>query len=161
MAKKTLKIGARAPSFTLKNYEGQKISRKDFEGKWIILYFYPKDNTSGCTLEAKEFSSELSRLRRMGAEVIGISTDSAESHQGFIKLNKLKHHLLCDPTHVVLDKFGAWGQKVTFGKKTTGPIRSTVLIDPQGKIAYHWAKVKPAGHAEAVKHKLSELKKAG
>jgi peroxiredoxin Q/BCP len=130
---------------------------KDFVGHWLVLYFYPKDDTPGCTKEACEFSSNLKHFTELKAKVFGISPDSVESHKKFIKKHDLKVELLSDPNHKVLAKYGAWGEKSMYGKKYEGVIRSTVIIDPQGLIAYHWPKVSPVGHANEVGNKLVEL----
>lgn len=157
MADKIIKVGARAPSFSLINQDGQKVTMKDFVGHWLVLYFYPKDDTPGCTKEACEFTSHLKYFTELKAKVFGISPDSVESHKKFIKKHDLKVELLSDPDHKVLAKYGAWGEKSMYGKKYEGVIRSTVIIDPQGLIAYHWPKVSPVGHANEVGNKLVEL----
>lgn len=148
--------GTKAPDFTLKDEEERKIRLSAMKGKWVVLYFYPKDNTPGCTTEALQFTQHIDDFRKMGAEVVGISPDTCSSHQRFMVKHDLKVKLLADPEHEVLEKYGAWKKKM-FGKTNMGVQRSTVLIDPQGKIAYHWPKVNPEGHAQEVKEKLSEL----
>ncbi len=160
MAKQGIKVGNKAPAFTLPDQDGKKVSLKDLQGQWVVLYFYPKDNTSGCTKEACGFTSELSEFSKLGATVIGVSPDSPESHRKFIDKQKLKICLLSDPDHKVLEKYGAWGEKNMYGKKSMGVIRSTVLIDPEGRIAHHWPKVKVDGHVQAVREKLHELRSA-
>ncbi|MHC4672387.1 MAG: thioredoxin-dependent thiol peroxidase [Planctomycetota bacterium] len=157
MAKGTLKIGCRAPAFILGDQDGGKVSLKDLLGQWVVLYFYPKDDTPGCTTEACEFTSQLEQFVKLKARVFGVSPDSSEAHQKFIHKHRLKLQLLSDPTHNVLAKYGAWGKKSMYGRTYEGVIRSTVLICPEGKIAAHWPKVKPAGHAEQVREKLEEL----
>ncbi len=157
MAKQTTEVGAKAPAFALVDQDGKRVSLKDLRGQWTILYFYPKDNTSGCTTEACEFTSRLGQFARLDATVIGVSPDSPESHRKFIEKHKLKVRLLSDPDHKAMAKYGAWGEKNMYGKKLMGVIRSTVLIGPDGHIAYHWPKVKAAGHAKAVREKLAEL----
>jgi peroxiredoxin Q/BCP len=157
MAKQSIKIGNRAPPFTLPNQDGERISVKGLEGQWVVLYFYPKDDTPGCTTEACEFTSNLRRFSKLNATVIGVSPDSPESHQKFIKKHKLKLDLLSDPGHQTMERYGAWGEKSMYGRKMMGVIRSTLVIDPSGRIAHHWPKVKAAGHAKAVHEKLAEL----
>ncbi len=152
-----LEIGKRAPSFTLRDANGGKVVLSDLAGQWVVLYFYPKDDTPGCTVEACEFTSGLPDFEKLDATVLGCSPDSPEAHRKFIAKYKLKIKLLSDPDHQVMEKYGAWGEKTTYGKKTVGAIRSTVLIDPAGRVAYHWPTVKAAGHAEQVRAKLAEL----
>lgn len=157
MATQALKIGGKAPAFTLANQDGKKVALKDLLGQWLVVYFYPKDDTPGCTKEACEFTSHLGQFGKLQARVIGVSPDSPESHQKFIKKHRLEIDLLSDPDHRVLEKYGAWGEKSMYGKKYEGVIRSTVVIDPKGRIAHRWEKVKPAGHATQVRQKLDEL----
>lgn len=154
-----LKIGNKAPAFTLENQDGERVSLKDLAGQWAVLYFYPKDNTPGCTTEACDFTAGIRQFEKLDARVIGVSPDSPASHQSFIAKQKLKVMLLSDPQKAVLRKYGAFGKKMMYGKEVEGVIRSTVLIDPQGRIAHVWPKVKVAGHVEAVREKLSELAK--
>lgn len=157
MAENAWKTGVKAPAFALENQDGKKIALKDLLGQWVVLYFYPKDRTSGCTTEACEFTSALKQFDKLGACVVGVSPDSPESHRKFIDRDKLKLTLLSDPDHKALAKYGAWGKKSMYGKTFEGVIRSTVLVDSKGKVAFHWPKVKPAGHAEQVRQKLKEL----
>jgi len=121
----------------------------------MVLYFYPRDNTSGCTREARDFSAILDDL---GAEVIGVSPDSLASHQRFATKHGLRHRLASDPQHQVLESYGAWGLKRMYGKEHYGVVRSTFLIDPQGRVARKWMPVRVNGHAEAVLEALKELK---
>ncbi len=150
-------LSGKAPAFSLPNQDGKKVSLKDLLGQWTVLYFYPKDDTPGCTTEACEFTTNWDQFQKLSARVIGVSPDSPESHQKFIAKHKLRIELLSDPEHEVLAKYGAWGEKNNYGKIYEGVLRTTVLIDPQGKIAHVWEKVKAAGHAEAVAAKLAEL----
>jgi peroxiredoxin Q/BCP len=154
---KTLSIGDKAPFFSLANHEGHEVTLGDFIGRWIVLYFYPKDDTPGCTTEACEFSSGIAAFRKLKADIVGISPDPIESHRGFIAKHKLAVTLLSDPGHDVAEKYGAWGTKKMYGRESHGVIRSTFLIDPEGKIAYIWSNVRAAGHAEKVREKLAEL----
>lgn len=152
-----LEVGNPAPRFTLRDETGATVKLSDLAGQWVVLYFYPKDDTPGCTVEACEFTSGLAGFAKLHAAVFGCSRDSAESHRKFIAKHKLKVSLLSDPDHAVMEKYGAWGEKQSYGKKTVGVIRSTVLIDPQGRVAHHWPAVKAAGHADEVRAKLAEL----
>jgi peroxiredoxin Q/BCP len=152
-----LEVGKRAPSFTLPDENGTKVALSDLAGQWVVLYFYPKDDTPGCTVEACEFTSGLPKFDKLDAIVLGCSRDTPETHRKFIAKYKLKLKLLSDPEHTVMEKYGAWGEKNNYGKKTMGVIRSTVLIDPASRVAHHWPTVKAAGHAEQVRAKLAEL----
>lgn len=158
MAESRLNHGDDAPDFKLKNADEKEISLADFRGRWLVLYFYPKDNTSGCTLEAKDFTEQLKDFRDMDAAVTGVSPDSLKSHRNFIKKHDLKIELLSDPGHGVLEAYRAWGLKKMYGKEYYGVVRSTFIIDPEGKIAAVWPKVKVKGHVTAVKEKLAQLK---
>lgn len=149
--------GKKAPAFTLADQSGKKVGLADLAGQWVVLYFYPKDDTPGCTIEAQDFTKDLKHFSKMGATVLGCSPDSSESHQKFISKYKLKISLLSDPNHKIMSKYGAWGEKNMYGKITEGVIRSTVLIDPKGKVAKHWQRVSAKGHAEAVQKVLKEL----
>lgn len=149
------KKGTTAPSFTLKDANEKKISLKDFSGKWVVLYFYPKDNTLGCTLEAMDFSTMLDDFRNLNAVVIGISKDSCDSHKKFIEKKDLTIRLLSDPDNKVQEDYGVWRPKKFMGREFLGTVRTTFLIDPNGKIAKTWNNVRAKGHAEEV---LGELK---
>ena len=150
-------IGKKAPNFTLTSQNGKRVRLSDFTGEWIVLYFYPKDDTPGCTTEACEFTSGMPKLRKLDSVVLGCSPDNPESHRAFIKKHRLKVTLLSDPTHEVMKKYEAWGGKVLYGKTMVGVIRSTVIIDPNGKVAYHWRRVKSTGHADKVIERLRML----
>ncbi|HUW84921.1 MAG TPA: thioredoxin-dependent thiol peroxidase [Phycisphaerae bacterium] len=152
-----IKVGNKAPALALPDQNGKKVALKDLAGRWVVLYFYPKDDTPGCTVEACEFTSALSAFEKLDATVLGVSPDSPASHLKFQTKHKLKITLLSDLDHKVLDKYGVWGVKKMYGKEHQGVIRSTVLIDPDGCVAYHWPNVKAAGHAEQVRQKLAEL----
>ncbi len=149
--------GKMAPAFTLKNQDGKSVKLSDLTGKWSVLYFYPKDDTPGCTTEACEFTDGIKAFEKLNAAVLGVSPDDTESHRKFIKKHNLKIDLLSDPSHKVMEKYGVWGIKMLYGKESLGVIRSTFLIDPKGNIAYAWPNVKAAGHAEKVREKLAEL----
>ncbi len=143
--------GKAAPDFTLRDAEGKKLSLKDFAGKDLILYFYPKDDTPGCTKEACGFRDFWNDILKLGATVIGVSADGGESHKKFIAKYKLPFPLLSDPDRTMMKKYGAYGEKMMYGKKTVGVIRSTVWIGPDGKVKKHWARVASAAeHPEKV-----------
>ncbi len=150
-------IGAKAPAFTLLNQDDQKTKLSDFKGQWVVLYFYPKDDTPGCTTEACDFTDGLKSMERLNATVLGVSADSTESHRRFIDKFKLKVTLLSDPDHEMIDTYGVWQLKKNYGKEYMGIVRTTYLIDPAGKVAYLWQKVSSEGHAKDVMAKLKEL----
>jgi peroxiredoxin Q/BCP len=152
-----LNIGDNAPSFCLPNQDSEEICLRDFQGSWVVLYFYPKDNTPGCTTEAIEFTQNLEKFDELGATVIGVSPDSIKRHQNFIAKKELKVMLLSDEEKEVCSLFGVWQLKKSFGKEYMGVVRSTFLIDPDGRITYKWEKVKVKGHVETVLKKLQEL----
>jgi len=136
--------GKAAPAFTLHDAEDKPVSLADFAGKDVVLYFYPKDDTPGCTKEACGFRDAFRELQRLGVAVLGVSADSAASHQKFRAKYKLPFPLLSDPDRKVMTKYGAYGEKMMYGKKTLGVIRSTVWIGPDGKVKKHWARVAKA-----------------
>jgi peroxiredoxin Q/BCP len=143
--------GKAAPAFTLTDATGRKVSLKDFSGRNVVLYFYPKDDTPGCTKEACGFRDAWKDLQKDGVVVLGVSADDAASHQRFIDKYRLPFPLLSDPDRKVMEKYGAYGDKVMYGKKTKGVIRSTVWIGPDGKVRKHWARVPDAAaHPEKV-----------
>jgi peroxiredoxin Q/BCP len=156
-----LTVGKKAPAFTLVNQNDEKVSLKDLAGQWVVLYFYPKDDTPGCTTEACEFTAGIKGFEKLNAKVLGCSADSTEAHRKFIAKYKLKLDLLSDPDKKMLEAYGAWGEKTLYGRTSMGIIRSTVIIAPDGKVAHHWSKVKAAGHADAVRDKLTELQAGG
>ncbi len=153
---KSLNEGAGAPDFCLPDQNNKEVCLKNFRGEWIILYFYPKDNTSGCTREAVDFPENLKDFKRMNAVIIGVSPDSTNSHVSFINKHNLKITLLSDPEHKVLEKYGVWQKKKMYGREYFGIVRTTFLIDPNGKIVYKWEKVKVKGHVSEVKTTLGE-----
>ena len=133
--------GKAAPAFTLEDANGNKVSLKDFAGKNVILYFYPKDDTPGCTKEACGFRDSWKDIQKANTVVLGVSADNGASHQKFIAKYKLPFPLLSDPDRKTMKTYGAYGEKMMYGKKTTGVIRSTVWIGPDGKVKKHWARV--------------------
>ena len=147
---KDLNVGDKAPSFSLATDGGGRISLKDLTGKPIVLYFYPKDDTSGCTREAVAFTALLPKFSRLGVQVVGVSKDSVESHAKFKAKHDLSVVLASDPDGKVVQSYGCWVEKSLYGRKYMGIDRSTFLIDPKGKIARIWRKVKVPGHAEEV-----------
>jgi peroxiredoxin Q/BCP len=148
-----IKEGKPAPDFTLADANGKSVSLKDFAGKNVIVYFYPKDDTPGCTKEACGFRDNMKALAKADTVVVGVSADSGESHQKFSAKYKLPFTLLSDPDRKMMKQYGAYGEKMMYGKKTIGVIRSTVWIGPDGTVKKHWAKV-----ANAEKHPEQVLK---
>ena len=152
-----IEVGKKAPSFCLPDFEGKEHCLSDLAGKWVVLYFYPKDNTSGCTKEAKGFSEKLDEFKKLNAEIIGVSKDSPQSHKKFIDKHGLTILLLSDEDHKVLEAYGAWGKKKNYGREYFGTIRTTVLIAPDGTVKKIWKKVRVAGHVDKVLETLKEL----
>jgi peroxiredoxin Q/BCP len=144
--------GRKAPSFTLPDAEGRRVSLGDFKGKDVVVYFYPRDDTPGCTKEACGFRDHWKELQRTGVVVLGISADSGESHQKFAAKYRLPFTLLSDKDRKVMTAWGAYGDKMMYGKKTKGVIRSTVWVGPDGTVRKHWARV-----ADAAKHPAAVL----
>ena len=136
--------GKPAPAFTLTDASGRKVSLKDFHGKDVIVYFYPKDDTPGCTKEACGFRDLWADIEALGATVVGVSPDDASRHGKFAGKYGLPFTLLSDPDHAVMEQYGAWGEKSMYGKKTMGVIRSTVWVGPDGRVKKHWKKVTKA-----------------
>lgn len=153
-----LKVGVEAPGFCLPDKDNKEVCLKDFKGKYVVLYFYPKDNTPGCTTEAIGFTGILPELQKLDGIVIGISPDSPESHAKFVKKKNLKVILLSDVDKKVLKVYGKWGKKKFLGKEYIGVTRSTFLLDPNGNIAHIWPKVSVKGHPEKVKQILEKIK---
>ncbi len=162
-----LNIGDKAPGFKLPDQNDNQRTLEEFKGKWVVLYFYPKDNTSGCTKEACDFTDELEEFRSLNAVIIGVSPDSTDSHRNFIQKHDLKLIFLSDAEKDVMKQYGAWGLKKNYGKEYEGVIRSTYLISPEGKIADQWQQVKvrvkrksgEVKHTDIVKARLNELQK--
>ena len=150
-------IGKAAPAFTLDTDTGERLALRDLRGRPVVLYFYPKDDTSGCTTEACEFRDAFPRFRKSKAVILGISPDSVKSHQKFKAKYELPFTLLADPDHTVCEKYGVWKEKSMYGRKYMGVERTTFVIDGAGKIAEIFVKVKPAGHAADVEAALAEL----
>jgi len=149
--------GKKAPAFTLTADDGSKVRLSDLKGSPVVLYFYPKDDTPGCTREACSFRDRKKELKKLGAHVLGVSPDSVESHAKFRDKYDLNFPLLADADHKVADKYGAWREKNMYGKKSMGIQRSTYLIDADGKIAQVWKRVQVDGHDEKVIASLAEL----
>lgn len=160
MADHVLTVGRKAPAFSLKDQNGEKVALKDLAGQWAVLYFYPKDDTPGCTKEACQFTESIEAFTGMNARVFGISPDEEGSHQKFIDKFDLKVDLLCDPGHKMMEKYGAWGTKKMYGKEVVGVKRSTIIVDPDGKVAHIWASVRADGHAAKVREQLASLQEA-
>jgi len=142
--------GRKAPDFELESDSGERLSLASFAGRWLVLYFYPRDNTPGCTREAQDFTSAAARLKKMGAAVVGVSKDSIKSHCGFKEKIGITFPLLSDPDLKAHKAFGAWGTKTMYGKKVEGTIRSTFLVGPDGTLARSWSSVKVDGHVDKV-----------
>ena len=147
--------GQTAPTFTLPSQDGSEISLDGFRGKWVVLYFYPKDMTSGCTIEAHNFQRDQAKFDAAGAVILGVSVDTPDSHKKFCTKEGLTFRLLADPEHKVVDEYGSLGNYMGFKIAN----RNTFLIDPQGKIAKVWTKVEVQHHSEEVLAALDELKK--
>ena len=150
MADKELKAGDKAPAFSLKNAAGDTVKLSDFKGKKVVLYFYPKDMTPGCTKEACGFRDDFAVLKKRGVEVVGVSADSGSSHQMFEDAYSLPFTLLSDSDLSTMEKYGAWGEKNMYGNKITGVLRSTFLINEEGKISHIFRKVKTDTHSKDV-----------
>lgn len=154
-------IGKKAPAFSLSNQKDETVKLSDFLGKWVALFFYPKDDTPGCTVEACSMSDNLPKFKKIGAEVLGVSPDSAKRHRAFIERKALKINLLADEEKEVCEKYGVWVEKSMYGRKYMGVARTTFIIDPKGVVAHVFEKVKPKDHGEEVAAMVAELKKAG
>ncbi len=155
-----IEVGKTAPDFALPDEKGELHELSDYRGRWLVLYFYPKDNTPGCSTEAREFNELLGEFAKEGAVVIGVSKDPLKSHARFKEKLGLNFTLLSDEDAGVLRAYGAWGKKKLYGKEYEGTIRSTVLIDPEGQVAAVWPKVRAKGHAHEALEKLREVKGA-
>ncbi|UCM92615.1 MAG: thioredoxin-dependent thiol peroxidase [Rickettsia endosymbiont of Cimex lectularius] len=153
----TLKIGDIAPNFTMPIGDNSKINLSDLTGKAVVLYFYPKDDTPGCTIEAGDFNKLKLEFEKMNAVIIGVSKDDLNSHDKFKKKYCLDFDLASDSNSDTCEKYGVWVEKSMFGKKYMGVDRATFLIDKKGKIAYIWSKVQVAGHAEDVLNQVQKI----
>jgi peroxiredoxin Q/BCP len=143
--------GKAAPAFTLEDASGKKVKLSDFKGKDVVVYFYPKDDTPGCTKEACGFRDLWGDLQKEGVVVLGVSRDSGASHEKFAAKYNLPFTLLSDPDHATMETYGAWGEKILYGRKSDGVIRSTVWIGPDGKVRKHWKRVpKAESHPQSV-----------
>ena len=152
-----MNIGDKVPNFCLENQHGETVCLEELRGKWVVLYFYPKDNTPGCTTEALEFTELLPQFEALNASVVGVSKDTVESHRKFAEKKGIKITLLADPEKKVIKAFGVWKLKRRFGRESYGVERSTFLIDPKGRIAHVWRNVRAKGHALRVLNRLKEL----
>jgi peroxiredoxin Q/BCP len=150
-------VGKSAPAFSLDTDAGERLSLKDLKGRPVVLYFYPKDDTPGCTVEACEFRDAFPRFKGTKAVILGISPDSVASHVKFKKKFDLPFTLLADPDHAVAEKYGVWQKKSMYGRTYMGIARTTFVIDKDGKVAQVFEKVKPKGHAEAVEQAIDAL----
>lgn len=142
--------GSKLPAFSLPSSSGETVKLSDLKGRAFVLYFYPKDATSGCTLEAQEFRDLDKEFKKAKVQVFGVSPDSVKSHCKFIEKEKISFELLADIDHVYTEKLGLWGEKMMYGRKYMGVFRTTFLVDKNGKIAKVWEKVTPRGHAQEV-----------
>lgn len=152
-----IEVGKRAPAFSAKDDRGKTVKLADLKGRTLVLYFYPKDDTPGCTKEACGFRDASADLKKLGVVVLGVSPDSVESHGRFRDKYKLNFPLLADPDHKLAEKYGAWREKNMYGKKSMGIQRSTYLIDKDGKVAKVWPRVKPEEHPAQVLAAVREL----
>lgn len=153
----TLK-GEQAPLFTLPNEKGENVSLEDFRGKYVVLYFYPKDNTPGCTTEALDFTAALQDFEKENAVVLGVSPDSVELHAKFVEKKEIPFHLLADVEKEVANLYHVWALKKNFGREYMGIERSTFLIDPEGAIIEEWRRIRVKGHVEKVFQALKEAR---
>ena len=151
-----LSVGNKAPNFSLVANDGKKYSLKDFKGKKVVLYFYPKDDTSGCTAEACSFKDNLSDIKKKGAVVLGVSPDGLKSHEKFVSKYDLNFPVLSDESKEMLTEYGVWQEKSMYGRKYMGVVRTTYVIDENGKISHIFPKVKVDGHTEEILKALSE-----
>ncbi len=154
-----IKIGDKVEDFCLANQDEEEICFRDIKGRWVVLYFYPKDNTPGCTTQACAFTEAIPDFDNLSAIILGVSPDSPKKHRNFIEKKDLKITLLADEDKELCKVFGVWQLKKFMGKEYMGVVRSTFIIDPNGKVAAVWEKVRVKGHVDIVKLKLEELQK--
>lgn len=152
-----LKVGSQAPAFSLKNTDGKTVKLADFKGQKVVLYFYPKDDTPGCTKEACSFRDNYAELQKRGVVVLGVSADNQKAHQKFTTKYGLPFTLLSDPEHMMLEKYNAWVEKSLYGRKYMGIARITYIINEEGKIAHIFSKVKPETHSQDVLNVIDTL----
>lgn len=152
-----LKVGSQAPAFSLKNTDGKTVKLSDFKGQKVVLYFYPKDDTPGCTKEACSFRDNYAELQKRGVVVLGVSADNQKAHQKFTTKYGLPFTLLSDPEHMMLEKYNAWIEKSLYGRKYMGIARITYIINEEGKIAHIFSKVKPETHSQDVLNVIDTL----
>jgi thioredoxin-dependent peroxiredoxin len=155
-----LEVGRPAPTFSLPDQDGEQVSLASLRGSPVVVYFYPKDDTPGCTTQACGIRDEWSRFEQAGVAVLGISPDDVESHARFAAKYELPHRLLADPDREAIDAYGAWGTKKMYGKEYDGVLRQTVLVAPDGTIAAVWPKVSPKDHADDVLAAVAGLSEA-
>ena len=154
----TLKIGNKAPNFNLPNQSGDSVRLDDFAGRWLVIYFYPRDDTPGCTVEAKDFTELKNDFEKNETVILGVSPDNETKHCKFIDKHRLKIDLLADCEKSMLSDYGVWQEKSMYGKTYMGVVRTTYLINPDGNIAEAWTKVKARGHADAVLKRLLDIR---
>lgn len=155
-----IEVGAPAPGFTLRDQDGEEVSLDQLRGAPVVVYFYPKDDTPGCTTQACGIRDEWQEFQRRGVTVLGISPDDPASHTAFREKYDLPHTLLSDPDHEVMEEYDAYGEKVMYGKRKVGVKRSTVLLDADGTVVKHWKRATPKTHAEQVLAAIDELRSA-
>lgn len=152
-----LEVGQKAPDFTLLDQDGEEVTLSALAGRPVVVYFYPRSDTPGCTTQACGIRDTWSRFEAAGAAVLGISPDDVDAQASFVAKYDLPHTILADPEHEVIETYGAWGERVNYGKRYLGVIRSTVLVDADGNVAAVWPKVSPADHAEKVLQAIESL----
>ena len=155
---KTLEIGNKAPNFNLPNQNGNSVRLDDFAGRWLVVYFYPRDDTPGCTVEANDFTRLKKDFEKKETVILGVSPDNEAKHCKFIDKHGLKIDLLADCEKSMLSDYGVWQEKSMYGKTYMGVVRTTYLINPDGNIAGAWTKVKAKGHADAVLKRLIDIR---
>ncbi len=152
-----LEVGQPAPEFTLPNQDGAEVSLSDYKGKKVVLYFYPRDNTPGCTTEANDFKDKIEKFSALNTVVLGVSKDSVKSHTNFSCKYELPFDLISDPDLEAIKAYGVWQLKKMYGKESMGIVRSTFLIDEEGVLRETWSKVRVKGHVDAVLEKITSL----